>query len=227
MADQLTWKDNGVPVSTVFDDVYFGAEDGIGETTHIFLGGNNLPARGLEGSEPFHVYELGFGTGLNFLVLWQAWEKSGCTRPLRFTSVEKYPISHADMMKAHSHWPSLATYSKHLLDAYKSVEGKGMHVLRLGGVELCLAVGDVRKMLFEQDEAVDAFFMDGFSPAKNPDMWQPDIYAEMARLSRKGTTLATFTAAGHVRRGLQEVGFDISKAAGYGRKRETITGVFK
>lgn len=220
----LEWRDGGTPVSTAFDDVYFSREDGLAESRYVFLQGNNLPARAADSEKPFHVVELGFGTGLNFLALWQAWQEAAIKTPLVYTSLEKFPLTKDEMVQAHAVWDELKPYAKQLQAAYGNMQGAGVHAANLGSVMLNLHIGEAKDALYQMEEAVDAWFLDGFAPAKNPDMWTQDIFDEMRRLSRRGTTLATFTAAGMVREGLKQAGFDVEKIKGYGRKRHMTIG---
>jgi tRNA U34 5-methylaminomethyl-2-thiouridine-forming methyltransferase MnmC len=214
--DQIIWRDSGVPVSARFDDPFFSLEDGVAETTHVFLGGNDLPARFCDG---FHVAELGFGTGLNALVVWDAWVRSGQKGVLHFTSFEAYPMSQADMARAHTAFPAFDGRRDALLAAWG-----GGGVYDLPQLRLEVIAGDARNTLPVWQGAADAWFLDGFSPAKNPELWQPDLMAEVAERTRKGGTCATYTAAGFVRRGLTDAGFDITRVAGFGRKRHMTVG---
>lgn len=207
----LEWR-GGVPVSTRFDDPYFSLDDGLAETRHVFLEGNGLPERFCEG---FHIAELGFGTGLNLLTAWKAWEKAGMTTPLRFTSFEAYPLSADEMAKALAVWPELVKYSARL---------EGVRDLQTPTLDLRVVVGDARQSLKDWDGAADAWFLDGFSPAKNPELWSPEIMAEVGRHTKPQGSFATYTAAGHVRRGLEAAGFTVTRPAGFGHKRHMSTG---
>ena len=215
MTDQqadLEWRDSGVPVSVRFDDPYFSLEDGVAETRHVFLKGNDLPARFVGG---FHVAELGFGTGLNFLVTLQAWRAAGVAGPLRFTSFEAFPMEMAQMRRA------LAQF-----DGLPDVFGETFPArLRGDDFELTVIHGDARKEVPAWDGRADAWYLDGFSPAKNPELWGVDLMADVARHTAKGGTVATYTAAGFVRRGLQDAGFAIERTPGFGRKRHMTRGV--
>ena len=206
---QIEWRDGGVPVSTRFDDPYFSLEDGVAETRHVFLGGNDLPERFAQG---FHIAELGFGTGLNLLVAWDAWSGPG---PLRFTSFEAFPMTEADMRQAHAHLPDFGGKRDLLADAW--CEGGG--IFDFADLQLEVILGDARETLPGWAGAADAWFLDGFSPAKNPELWSPALMAEVARHTRPGGTAATYTAAGFVRRGLAEAGFAVDRCPGFGRKR--------
>lgn len=229
----LDWRD-GQPYSTRFDDVYFSTnpdhpQQGIAETEYVFLQHNRLAKRWANLQQAtFTIVETGFGTGLNFLCACKLWlETAPSHAQLHFVSIEKYPLSHADMQKAHQCWSDFQALSQRLLAQYRGL-CKGMHHLHLyaGRVKLTLCIGDVATLLPQLNAKADAWFLDGFSPAKNPEMWQPALYTEMARLSHHQTTFATFTSAGFVRRGLLEQGFSAQKAEGFGRKREMLFGQF-
>ncbi|WP_312692388.1 bifunctional tRNA (5-methylaminomethyl-2-thiouridine)(34)-methyltransferase MnmD/FAD-dependent 5-carboxymethylaminomethyl-2-thiouridine(34) oxidoreductase MnmC [Kosakonia sp.] len=232
----LEFNAEGTPVSRDFDDVYFSNDNGLEETRYVFLGGNQLETRFAEHSRSlFIVAESGFGTGLNFLTLWQAFAEFRAVHPdatlerLHFISFEKFPLTADDLRKAHAHWPELAPWAAQL-QAQWPLPFAGCHRLILdeGRVTLDLWFGDINTLTHELDDSlnqrVDAWFLDGFAPAKNPEMWTPELFQAMARLARPGGTLATFTSAGFVRRGLQEAGFVMHKRKGFGRKREMLTG---
>jgi tRNA U34 5-methylaminomethyl-2-thiouridine-forming methyltransferase MnmC len=207
---QVTWTDAGVPVSARFDDPYFSLQGGLAETRHVFLAGNDLPARFAPG---FHIAELGFGTGLNLLTAWAAWETAGQTGPLRFTSFEAFPMGAADMARALAAFPALAPWAMRLLEGWHG------GTCDLGTLYLAVIEGDARQTLPGWDGVADAWFLDGFAPARNPELWQPSLMAEVARHTVPGGTAATYTAAGFVRRGLQAAGFAVTRAPGFGRKR--------
>jgi tRNA U-34 5-methylaminomethyl-2-thiouridine biosynthesis protein MnmC, C-terminal domain len=232
----LEFNNEGTPVSRDFDDVYFSNDNGLEETRYVFLGANRLPERFLSHDRPhFVVAESGFGTGLNFLTLWQAFAAFRAAHPeatlqrLHFISFEKFPLRSDDLRLAHQHWPELAEWADQL-QAQWPLPFSGCHRLLLdeGRVTLDLWFGDINELVDTLDdslnEQVDAWFLDGFAPAKNPDMWTPTLFNAMARLARPDATLATFTSAGFVRRGLQEAGFSMQKSKGFGRKREMLTG---
>lgn len=215
MSDQranLEWRDGAIPVSTRFDDPYFSLDNGLAETRHVFLQGNDLPERFVPG---FHIAELGFGTGLNFLTAWAAWEGAGVDGPLRFTSFEGFPMSADEMARALEAFPELAPYAARLVSAW----GEDPTLATLEGVEARVVIGDARETLARQDFVVDAWFLDGFSPAKNPELWDADLMAEVGRHTKSGGSAATYTAAGFVRRGLDAAGFDVTRVPGFGRKR--------
>lgn len=207
---ELSWRDGQVPVSTRFDDPYFSLENGLEETRHVFLAGNDLPARFAPG---FHIAELGFGTGLNALTAWAAWEGAGQTTPLRLTSFEAFAMSPDDMRRALAAFPSLAPWAERLLAAWNGSS------CDLGTLHLSVIPGDARETLATWPDRADAWFLDGFSPARNPELWGRDLLAEVARHTAPGGTAATYTAAGFVRRGLESAGFTVARTPGYGRKR--------
>ncbi|MHA1128204.1 MAG: tRNA (5-methylaminomethyl-2-thiouridine)(34)-methyltransferase MnmD [Alphaproteobacteria bacterium] len=209
----LEWRD-GAPVSMRFDDPYFSVNDGLDEARHVFLGGNGLPARFCDG---FHIAELGFGSGLNLLAAWKAWEDAGMTSPLRFTSFEAYPMDTGEMTKALAVWPEVAAYAERLLAGGMQMQSETL--------ELNVIIGDARATLPQWNGRADAWFLDGFSPAKNPELWSPEILQAVGKHTAKSGTFATYTAAGHVRRALIEAGFTVTRPAGHGKKRHMSAGV--
>lgn len=221
----LDWDASGTaPRSVFFDDVYFSG-DGPAETAHVFLAGNGLPARFADALR-LHIGELGFGTGLNFLVAWEVWAKAKkpAGAKLHFFSVEAFPFSVGDMARAHEAWPALAERSKALREALPPPH-PGFHQLALDDdVTLTLFFGEALDGFSRAEGEIDAWFLDGFAPAKNPDMWSPELFTELARLSNPGATFSTFTVAGAVRRALEAAGFEWEKREGFGRKREMLAG---
>lgn len=213
---RLNWKDGQVPVSEQFDDPYFSVQDGLAETQHVFLDGNDLPARFVPG---FHIAELGFGTGLNMLTVWAAWEKSGQDTPLRFTSFEAYPMALDDMALALGAFPDLEDWRDRFLAVWNG------DTCDLGTLQLEVIAGDARETLPNWNGQADAWFLDGFSPAKNPELWGDELMADVARHTLPGGTAATYTAAGFVRRGLEAAGFIVTRAPGFGRKRHMTQAI--
>jgi len=209
---RIDWRDDKIPVSRQFDDPYFSLDDGLAETRYVFLAGNDLPARF---ERDFRIGELGFGTGLNFLVAWQAWEDARAEGRLAFTSFEAFPMAAADMARALAAFPPVADKAALLVAAIE--RGGWRH--DFGSVTLDVVVGDVRDTLPVHDLRADAWFLDGFSPAKNPEMWGPDVMTEVARHTAPHGTAATYTAAGHVRHALADAGFEVERITGFGRKR--------
>lgn len=216
--EQIEWRDGDVPVSTRFDDPFFSLDDGVAETEYVFLQGNRLPARFAPG---FHIAELGFGTGLNLLVAWNAWMQSGVQGPLRFTSFEAFPLSQADMKRAHQAFPSFEGRRDLLAAAWRGEGGK----ITLPGVALEVIIGDARDTLPAWQDSANAWFLDGFAPAKNPELWAPALMAQVGNHTKPNGTAATYTAAGEVRRGLTAAGFTVTRIPGFGRKRHMTQAV--
>ena len=245
---------NQVPVSGKFGDVYFSHADGLAESRHVFLAHNQLPERlaNLDNKQCFTVAELGFGTGLNFLATWQLWRQLRAQQPhltstrLHFITTEKYPIPLTDLTQILALWaqraPELAELIEELLANYPPLIA-GCHRLSFieDSITLDIWLGDAAHSLaslgaldtsniFDNDSAikrpyVDAWFLDGFAPSCNETLWAESIFTQMQRLSRTGTTAATYSSAGIVKRGLQAHGFSIKKVKGFGRKREMLTAV--
>ena len=207
----LSWRGN-VPIATRFEDPYFSLEDGLSETEHVFLKGNGLPERFCDG---FRIAELGFGTGLNFLAAWAAW--LACNQPgtLRFTSFELYPMAAEDMGRALAVFPALAVLAAPLLGA----RAAGKLSFCAPGLELEIVEGDARDTVAGWQGVADAWFLDGFSPARNPELWEPMLLSDVARHTAEAGTAATYSAAGAVRRALAAAGFEVERRTGYGRKR--------
>ncbi|WP_394180243.1 tRNA (5-methylaminomethyl-2-thiouridine)(34)-methyltransferase MnmD [Yoonia maritima] len=210
---KLDWRDGRVPISTQFDDPYYSLDNGLAETRHVFLDGNDLPAR-FGGT--FQIAELGFGTGLNLLVTWALWDQAGRPGQLRFTSFEAFPMAKEDMRAALAHFPEVAEYAAVLLDHWSP--GDGATQLP-GGPLLDVIVGDARETVPAWDASADAWFLDGFSPAKNPELWGTDLLRAVGEHTNYGGTAATYSAAGHVRQSLAAAGFTVTRTPGYGRKR--------
>ncbi|MDD5057865.1 MAG: FAD-dependent 5-carboxymethylaminomethyl-2-thiouridine(34) oxidoreductase MnmC [Sideroxydans sp.] len=225
----LAWK-NGQPFSDRFGDVYFSADSGLEETRHVFLQGNSLAERfaALRAGESICIGETGFGTGLNFLCAWQLFEQVAVAgASLDFFSVEKFPLQDDELRAALALWPELHAQAETLLARWhRRVPGWNRWHFANGRVRLTLAINDAGEALSQLPAGgVDAWFLDGFSPAKNPEMWSDAVLANIARASREGATLATYTSAGWVRRGLQQAGFAVEKVPGFGSKREMVRGV--
>ncbi len=219
----LAWRGNA-PVSTRFDDVYYSEENGLEETGFVFLKGIEAPDCWM-GKNNFVIAETGFGTGLNFLATYRDWIKSGATGQLIFISAEKYPLSAEALVEAHKKFPELASYSQELCAAWPpAVEGLHQRLFANGKIQLLLLFGDANETFQDIHATVDAWYLDGFAPSKNPEMWTDKLFDHIARLSKQGTCFATFTAAGFVRRALQARGFHVEKVPGYGRKRERLIG---
>lgn len=221
---EIDWTPQGEPVARQHGDVYFSAQDGLAETRAVFLQGCGLPEV-WQGRAHFTVAETGFGTGLNFLALWQMWRanRPGPKAQLTYVSFEGFPLREADARRALAAWPDLAELADAMLAKWPGPV-RGVREMRFpaDGVRLVLNLGDIRETLPQSAFRADAWFLDGFSPAKNADMWEGALYPEIAARSAPGARAATFTVAGAVRRGLSGAGFDVQKAQGHGRKRERL-----
>lgn len=211
----LDWRDEAIPVSRRFDDPYFSLAGGLDETRHVFLTGNGLPGRFRDG---FRIAELGFGTGLNLLATLLAH-----TGPdhLHYTSFEAYPMQAPDIARALATFPETAPVAEGFLTQWAS----GARTLRFPGLTAQVIVGDARETLPAWEGQADAWFLDGFSPAKNPELWSAELMDQVARHTAPGGSFATYTAAGAVRRALAEAGFTVTRQTGFGRKRHMTTGV--
>ena len=221
-APDLTLTD-GTPASAAYGDVYFSRHGGVAETTHVYLSGNGLPARFVE-KPHFTIGELGFGTGLNFLVAWQAFlAHAPAGHHLHYIAIEKFPLTVAMLRDVLALHPPLAPLVEQLIAAMP-LRLPGLHRIHLPRVSLTLCYGDVEELMPQLDLAVDAWFLDGFSPAKNPAMWSDEVLGHLGRLSAPDATLATFTAASAVRAKLAAQGFAIERVKGFGFKRQMVVG---
>ena len=243
---EIHFNNLGTPVADNFNDVYFSNDDGLFESDYVFYQQNNMPYR-LQNHDQTHfvIAETGFGTGLNFLNTWQQFKNHLTNRQhpnrevhnleqqnvkrLHFISFEKYPIKATELKKALQVWPTLAPLTDQLLKKYP-INLAGCHRLEFdnGQIILDLHFGDVQESIATMSSPaqglIDAWYLDGFAPSKNPEMWQQSLFNAMVNLSRTSATFATFTAAGFVRRGLAEAGFTVQKVKGHGNKREMLTG---
>ena len=211
--DGLDWHEGNQPVSQRFDDPYFSLNNGLAETRHVFLAGNDLPARFRDG---FQVAELGLGTGLNLLATVVA--SNGAA--IRYTSFEAYPMAAPDIARALTAFPEVLAIADPFLTAW----AKGARRFTLDRIEVEVIVGDARTTLPQWSGAADAWYLDGFSPAKNPELWSDEILGQVGRHTAPGGTCATSTAAGHVRRGLTSAGFVVERVPGHGTKRHMTKG---
>ncbi len=213
---ELTWHGT-VPVSVRFDDPYFSLDGGLAQARHVFLSGNDLPGRFRTG---FEIAELGFGTGLSALAAWQAWQDTGLSGDLGFTSFEAWPMALADMIRIWAEWPELARLAALLGPAL----AHGAREISLPGLRLRVIEGDARETLPHWRGQADAWFLDGFSPAKNPQMWEAPLLAAVGARTAPGGTFATYSASGDVRRALAAASFDVDRTPGFGRKRHMTRG---
>ena len=228
MVCDVLFKDNNL-ISTKFDDVFFNKDSGLEESYYVFLQNNNLLSRWNEQKENFVIVEFGFGTGLNFLLTYnKLLEHKNKDFKLHFVSFEKYPLPLNVLQQVHQQFPSLSGCASSLYEQYEQF-GVGSHRLIFSGgrVVLDLWIGDINDMLPAAPVSkVDAWFLDGFSPAKNSEMWTDLLYKTMAQKSYYYSTFATFSAASSVRRGLQKYGFKVNKIKGFGVKREMLAGKY-
>ncbi|MEX2367488.1 MAG: bifunctional tRNA (5-methylaminomethyl-2-thiouridine)(34)-methyltransferase MnmD/FAD-dependent 5-carboxymethylaminomethyl-2-thiouridine(34) oxidoreductase MnmC [Pseudohongiellaceae bacterium] len=226
----VIWQEDGLPRSQDFDDIYFSADSAVGESMHVFIQGNDLPQRWSRlAANKFIIAECGFGSGLNFLCccrLWQELAPAGAT--LHYLGFEKFPFPLSDLKRMHRLWPELTDFAQPLQEQYQD-HSSGLHRLHPGKgakpVVLDLYYGDIAQGLDEislQHEGVDAWFMDGFVPSRNPDMWRSDLFRKIARLSHSATTLSSYSVAAVVRQGLREQGFEFVKAPGFAGKRHML-----
>jgi tRNA 5-methylaminomethyl-2-thiouridine biosynthesis bifunctional protein len=219
--------ENGVPYAAQFGDVYHSADGGLAQARHVFLSGNRLPQR-WHGRERFTILETGFGIGLNFLATWQAWhgDTERCAQ-LHYVAIEKHPFHADDLAQLHALWPELAELSAPLRAAWP-VLMPGFHrvLLEQGRIVLTLVFGDIADCLPQIEAAADAFYLDGFAPGKNPEMWAPPILARLNRIAAPAASFATYTVSAAVRRALTQAGFLCEKLPGFGRKREMLAGRF-
>jgi tRNA 5-methylaminomethyl-2-thiouridine biosynthesis bifunctional protein len=228
MAEPVDWRADGVPRSARFDDIYHTESGAPAQVLHVFLAGCGLPAA-WAGRAQWLVLETGFGLGLNFLTTWQAW-RADPQRPqrLHFVSIEAFPVSRDDLLRAAAAYPEFAPLAEELAAQWWGLL-PGFHRLAFdqGRVLLTLCIGDVQPMLRAQHFEADSIFLDGFSPACNPQMWSPDTLKGVARFTRRGTRIATWSIARAVRDALTQCGFQIRKAPGLPPKRDCLQGVFE
>ena len=230
---QQSINSKDTPYSIDFDDIYFSTDDGLQETEYVFIEHNQLKQRfkALSGNT-FCIAETGFGTGLNFLVVASHWlALAPITAKLRFISIEKHPLRLDDLIKVLEAWPQFSEIANAIISQYAQLKtGCNHFIFANNRIELQLYVGDVVEVLLSlqiaDETSVNAWLLDGFAPAKNAEMWSVGTLQQMARISSKGTTFATFTSAGTVRRNLEAIGFYVEKHSGYGKKREMLAGYF-
>jgi tRNA 5-methylaminomethyl-2-thiouridine biosynthesis bifunctional protein len=224
----IKWINNN-PYSIDFNDIFFSSDDGLNETEYVFIKQNKLEQRfETLKQDHFTIIETGFGTGLNFLAVCAHWLSLAPERAkLHYISIEKYPLNSDDLARAQALWPQFKVISKEILQYYSALKaGSNQFSMAGGNIQLSLQADDVLNVLPQITQKADAWILDGFAPAKNPDMWSSEVFEHIARLSKLDSTFATFTSAGLVRRGLQEVGFDVEKHTGFGKKREMLSGIF-
>ncbi|WP_152502666.1 tRNA (5-methylaminomethyl-2-thiouridine)(34)-methyltransferase MnmD [Labrenzia sp. THAF82] len=231
---ELQWLEGDVPKAMGFEDTYFSKAGGLAETRHVFLAGNQLPAR-FETTKTFTIAEFGFGTGLNFLTALAASRAVENPPELTFVSFELFPMTTDQLAKALNAFPELSDLAGELVEKWQP--RTGWMQVNVAGANLVLGVGDARELIKDlkpETQAVDtssiviplvdAWFLDGFSPARNPELWDAGLLRSAADLTAPEGTLATYTAAGWVRRNLVAAGFLIEKKSGFAGKREMVIG---
>jgi tRNA 5-methylaminomethyl-2-thiouridine biosynthesis bifunctional protein len=224
----LIWHENS-PYSIDFNDVYFNSLDGLAESEYVFILQNQLKERFASPlSKTFTIIETGFGTGLNFYCTASHWlATSPKNTTLHYISIEKFPLKIEDMQKVTALWPTFIATTTELLLNYQQIKPH-LNIFNFADKRILLHfyADDISTGLSQITQNADAWFLDGFAPAKNAEMWSDEVFKQIARLSNSGTTFATFTSASSVRRGLIAVGFDVQKLSGFGKKREMLSGVF-
>lgn len=225
---RISFRNDRTPVSDRFDDIYFSPEDGIAESTSVYLEGAGVKAAIDRGDAVIRVGEIGFGAGINFLITWDYFLKhSKPHQRLHYTSVEGFPVHRDDLKTLYSNYPELKTRSEEILQNYPfPIPGLHRRTLSDNRVTLLLIWGMLPSALHQLEGKISHWYWDGFSPKNNPEAFSLEVFQEVARLSVPGSTGASFTCAGWVRRALESSGYQVSKVPGFGRKRERLLGVF-
>ena len=220
----ISWETNDVPRSSVFDDTFYTKADGQAETAYVFMDGNGLPERWANTGD-FYIGELGFGTGLNFLETWRRWITARSpSQQLVFTSFEAYPISADDMAHALTRWTTLKPLSEALISRWRDLQTLPALWQIDEQTVLQIIPGKAENSLAHWDGLADAWYLDGFSPAKNPDMWSPDLMQQVYDHTSPDGSFATYTAAAQVSRKLEAAGFTVTRRKGFAGKREMLLG---
>jgi len=225
VTEALEWIDGDMPYSTLFGDHFYARNDGRCEVDHVFLNGNGMPER-WDGVDHFVIAELGFGTGLNFLETWRQWRHvrgPGCT--LDFVSFEAYPMAGEAIAQSIGRWSELTEVCGALLGQWRTLSNVPQCWMMDAQTRLSVIVGDARATLPCWHGSADAWYLDGFAPSRNPQLWEADLLNSVYEHTRPDGTFATYTAAGWVRRNLSAAGFDVKKHPGYGGKREMLAGI--
>lgn len=220
----LDWHDGDMPYSRAFDDHFYCRSDGRLECGHVFLAGNGLPDR-WQRKAPFRIAELGFGTGLNLCETWRQWRGTAPEgASLHFTSFERFPMARADIARALAHWPEIEHERTILTDKWPDASAGRVEIDLAPGVRLTVVCGAALESLGNETTPFDAWFLDGFAPARNPDMWSAELMAAVFRLTVPGGRFGTYAAAGFVRRNLAAAGFVVERRPGFAGKREMLCG---
>ena len=216
-AARVEWRGSNVPHSVVFNEPYYSLDGGLAESRHVFLRGNRLPERFRPG---FRIAEIGIGTGLNMLTALDSWIASGVAGPLTYMGFESGLLSAGDMRKALAAFPDIYRLAEPLLKAWSS----GQTGFETDAISAVFQFGDARCTVPAWKGRADAWFLDGFSPARNPQLWETDLLRSVAAQTAAGGSFATFTSAGRVRRDLASAGFAVRREPGFGRKRHMLSG---
>ena len=218
----LDWADGDVPVSQKFDDPFFSKSDGRAETRHVFLDGNGLPDAWSK-FDLFQIGELGFGTGLNFLETLSLWRRTRTLgQKLHFNSVEAFPLQSGEIKRALGNWNDLSADVHSLLQVWKNAREETVWIDEQ--TSLRVFEMDVVQALAQFPQNINAWFFDGFSPAKNPEMWTEHVMQLVADHTLVDGTFSSYSSAGWVRRNIEAAGFSVERVAGFGRKRHMIIG---
>lgn len=219
--NSIIFKENNTPYSTTYNDIYFNAENGLQESVHVFINGNNLPQK-FKQYQNFTIIETGFGTGLNMLATLHYWKKhSPKTAQLQYISIEKHLLPPATIKTALSHMSAIQQEYNSFIALYTPVQTT---YNLSNNVRLNIIHAELDTGLDQIVKKADAWFLDGFTPSRNPEMWSKKLFDTMAQHTSPKATFATFTAASHIKKGLQSAGFTVQKKPGYGKKREILVG---
>ncbi|MGO4436534.1 tRNA (5-methylaminomethyl-2-thiouridine)(34)-methyltransferase MnmD [Rhizobium sp. RAF56] len=224
-APPLEWRDGDMPYSQAFGDHFYCQTDGRLECGHVFLAGNGLPERWGD-KDIFRIGELGFGTGLNFCETWRHWKlhrQPGAR--LHFTSFELYPMRGVDIDRALSHWPEIDAERRALTTIWPDTPAGTVRLAVDDETQLTVVCGPALDGVAGAGGGFDAWYLDGFAPSRNGDMWSAELMQLVAEKSSPGGTFATYAAAGFVRRNLQAAGFAVERRKGFAGKREMLCGV--
>lgn len=220
----ISWETGDIPRSAIFGDTFYAQDNGQAETAYVFMDGNGLPERWVSAGN-FSIGELGFGTGLNFLETWRHWIAARSpSQQLVFTSFEAYPISANDMARALAPWDTLNPLSKALISRWRELPTLPALWQMDEQTRLQIIPGKAEGSVADWDGLADAWYLDGFSPAKNPEMWSPHLMQQVHDHTAENGSLATYTAAAQVRRNLEAAGFTVTKRKGFAGKREMLLG---
>ncbi len=226
--ETISWKPGNIPYSSRYKDIYYSQEGGLEETSHTFLKPNQLKTR-FQNDTQTTIVELGFGTGLNFLSTWKHWkEERAPGHRLNYFSVEKHPLQKEDIRKSLGVWPELSEITQRFLKHYRCYP-EGFHplILENGDLRLVLMIGEVRSCLKSFRGFADVWFLDGFAPRCNQEMWSEEVLQWVAYHSKMGTTFSTYTAVSKIRHDLEAAGFEVTKRKGFTPKRHMLTGTWK